>query len=255
MASATARGVRRVQRRRALARAVRLRPDPPADLEGLARHHMVRAKPVERVVVDVLRQAVLAGMFKAGEVLRQDRLARTFGVSRMPIREALRQLEVEGLVNHLPRRGSVVATLTAHDVAEIFELRALLEGHAMRLAVPRLDPARLQRLVSLHAHMHTQGGVVDAMEAFYRTLYEAAERPRLLRAIMQLRAEVARWLPAKPTPVHSGSHDRLLAICRRRDGRAAQQFIRAHLAHVGATLQQFVQDEAGAAAARSHAGH
>ena len=244
-----------VHRRGVLADAVRVRRKRPADLEGLVKRHMAQAKPVESVVVDILRQAVRAGMFKAGEVLRQDRLARTFGVSRMPIREALRQLEMERLVSHLPRRGFVVSTLTARDVAEIFELRALLEGHAMRLAVRRLDDGQLRRLESLHDLMHRREGVVDAMEAFYRTLYEAAERPRLLRAIMHLRAEVARWLPAKRTPVHSGSHDRLLALCRRRDGRAAQQFIRAHLEHVGATMQQYVQAEHGAHGVRGHAGH
>jgi DNA-binding GntR family transcriptional regulator len=225
------------------------------DLEGLVKRHMAQAKSVESVVVDILRQAVLAGMFRPGEVMRQDRLARSLGVSRMPVREALRRLEVEGLVRHLPRRGFVTATLTARDVTEIFQLRALLEGYAMRMAVPRLDEGRLRRLEALHTLMHRREGVVDAMEAFYRTLYEAADRPRLLRAIMQLRAEVARWLPAKRTPIHSHSHDHLLALCRRRDGRGAQQFIRTHLEHVGHTLQQHVQAEHDGEPIRHHPGH
>ncbi len=219
----------------------RLQDRSPDGLEALARERMQDARPVSDIVTEMLRQAVLGGLLKGGQVLRQDELATTFGVSRMPVREALRQLETEGLVSHLPRRGFVVATLTDHDVEEIYEIRALLEGYAMRLAVPRLDDARLDNLEKLHALMHKPAdphGLVDMRETFYRTLYEAAERPKLLRLIMQLRADVARYLLARQAPFSSESHADLLTICRRRDSRAAEQFIRAHLRRVASMLKQ-----------------
>lgn len=126
-------------------------PMDTAGLEALARQGMQDARPVELIGVDMLRRAVLTGLLEAGQLLRQDELATNIGVSRMPVRVALRQLESEGRVRHLPRRGFVVATLTPQEIEEIYEIRALLEGYAMRLAVPQLDEDRLRRLEKLLA--------------------------------------------------------------------------------------------------------
>ncbi len=90
-----------------------------AGLEALARQGMQDARPVELIGVDMLRRAVLTGLLEAGQLLRQDELATNFGVSRMPVRVALRQVESEGLVRHLPRRGFVVATLTPQEIEEL----------------------------------------------------------------------------------------------------------------------------------------
>ncbi len=221
-------------------RGVRLQGRPRSGLAALAGERMRVARSVADIAGDMLREAILSGLLEAGQVLRQEELAATLGISRMPIREALRQLESEGLVRHLPRRGFVVANLTARDMSEIHELRVLLEAYAMRLAVPRLDERRLHRLERLHHMMHREGARADALETFYRTLYEAAERPRLLRAIMQLRAEVARYLRAKRTPYASHPHTKLIHILRRRDGRAAQRFMREHLRHIASPLLELV---------------
>lgn len=221
---------------------------PVAALEALARAHMQNARPVATVVVDLLRQAIVGGLLRAGQVLRQDELAATFGVSRMPIREGLRQLESEGLVRHLPRRGFVVAAFTPEEIAEIYELRQVIEGHAMRLAVPRLDDAQveaLERLLALMRQETDPSQRVELRETFYRTIYEAAGRPRLARLIMQMRSEVTRYLLGKRAPFSIEAHAQVLEICRRRDGRAAQQFIAAHLRKVADALERLIEDESG----------
>jgi DNA-binding GntR family transcriptional regulator len=88
------------------------------------------------LVLTSMRQAILTAALPPGMRLRQERLADLFGTSRIPVREALRALEYEGLVTSLPYRGFTVTELDADDVEEVYELRVLLETHAVRLAVP-----------------------------------------------------------------------------------------------------------------------
>src|SRR6185437_10834525 len=90
-------------------------------------------------ILENVRTAILQGALEAHTLIRQDQLAATYGVSRMPIREAIRLLEAEGLVISRPNRGSVVAPLDPEDAAEIFEVRAALESLALRRSIPRLD--------------------------------------------------------------------------------------------------------------------
>ena len=97
------------------------------------------------MVADTLRQAIIEGALPAGDALRQDHLASAFQISRMPVREALRQLEAEELVEFLPHRGSIVATLDAAEILEVFELRELLECHALKKAIANMDDAVLSR--------------------------------------------------------------------------------------------------------------
>nr|WP_272902420.1 GntR family transcriptional regulator [Brevibacterium daeguense] len=92
-----------------------------------------------------IESAILAGDFFPGQRLIEDRLCEELGVSRPPIREALKELELAGLVRHIPRRGSIVAPMTQHDVYEIVTLRHELEQMALRLALPSPDPERLAR--------------------------------------------------------------------------------------------------------------
>ena len=85
-----------------------------------------------------LRRAILAGEFAPGSQLRQDELAQRFGTSRIPVREALRQLEAEGLVSILPNRGATVSSLSLDEVLELMEIRIALECRALRMAIPNM---------------------------------------------------------------------------------------------------------------------
>lgn len=159
-------------------------------------------------VTRVLRQAILDGVLSGGSMLRQEELARKFGVSRVPIREALLKLEGEGLVETQPRRGVVVTALSAEDFEEILEMRIALESLALRWAAPRFRPedaaAAREILARAEAGLHAAGGpdLLREFESrwgdlnweFHRRLYLAGNRPRLMATLENLHQLFARHL-------------------------------------------------------------
>src|SRR3954453_8371035 len=116
---------------------------PPAPARG-------RAVPIQRqtiasMTVEALRERILRGDYPEGEPLRQDALAEELGVSRIPVREALRQLEAEGLVTFSPHRGAVVSTLSLDEIEELFQLRADIECDLLQRAIPKMTAEQLDR--------------------------------------------------------------------------------------------------------------
>lgn len=160
------------------------------------------------VVLAAMREAILSGAAPPGARLRQEKLAERFGTSRIPVREALRALEYEGLVRSAPYRGFTVTELDADDIEEVYDLRVLLEGHAVRLALPLMTDDDLRTLEELYTEM-TQASPGEAQlaarERFYIRLYSMTGRPRLVGLIARLRQEVARSL-RWPTLQHAPSH-------------------------------------------------
>ena len=160
------------------------------------------------VVLASMRDAILSGELPPGTKLRQEKLAERFGTSRIPVREALRALEYEGLVRSAPYRGFTVTELDADDIEEVYDLRILLEGHAVRLAVPLLTDDDLRTLEQLYREMVEAppgDAQLAARERFYIRLYSLTGRPRLVGLIARLRQEVARSL-RWPTLQHAPSH-------------------------------------------------
>jgi len=104
-------------------------------------------------VTTKLRDLILKGEFKMGDRLMQEEWAAKLGVSRMPLREALKQLEVEGLVRIEPRRGAIVTPVSSEDIEEIYQLRAMLEGEAAVKALPFLDEEDISELEDLYEQM------------------------------------------------------------------------------------------------------
>ena len=119
-------------------------------------------------VTTKLRDLILTGEFKMGDRLMQEEWANKLGVSRMPLREALRQLEVEGLVRIEPRRGAVVTPVSIEDIEEIYELRAILEGEAILKSLPNLTDEDIEELEILYEEMVTLNGDAKDMETFMR---------------------------------------------------------------------------------------
>ena len=156
-----------------------------APVEALVRKGLAH-KTIASAALDELRRRILDGHYEAGMPLRQDALAEEFGVSRIPVREALFQLEAEGLVRILPHRGAVVSELSAEEVQDIFELRASLEPRLLRLSAPLLQP---DDLADLHAQLQEYGVELAAGHvgrwgelntAFHLRLYARSGRPRSL---------------------------------------------------------------------------
>ncbi len=153
-----------------------------------------------RLIAAALRAAIIHGRLAPDAPLRQEQLARHFSVSRIPLREALRQLESEGWIEFRPNRGARVSGLDATEAREIFEIRAALECAALRLAAPRHTPASWQEVARLLADSRRESHrtrYVRRNRDFHLALYRPAQRPRLLALIASLHDRGERYLRLK----------------------------------------------------------
>ena len=162
-------------------------PDDIDSIDRIDGHRSIVDRVTER-----LRDAIVSGRIRPGSKLPETRLATHFGVSRIPVREALSRLEAEGLLTRVPYRGAVVVKLTADQIAESFTLRALLEGFAARAATPRLsagDLARLRQLVSEMEECVEAGRyeeLPDLHRQFHSTIYSQCGYDKLVSWIEEL---------------------------------------------------------------------
>jgi DNA-binding GntR family transcriptional regulator len=214
--------------------------------DGLAAR--AAAAPQPQTVADqialVLREAIAAGTLPAGTPLRQDELAQRFGFSRMPIRDALRSLEGEGIVTIHPTRGAFVARMDGKEIAEIFALRALLEREALRLALPRLSEADLAEAAALLDRLDAEPDVArwgQLNRDFHLALYRPCGNARLLDLIdAQHRAadRYVRVLLAQLDYRNRSQHEhrKLLAACRKRGEEKSLRWLSRHLTDGSAKL-------------------
>jgi DNA-binding GntR family transcriptional regulator len=189
-------------------------------------------------VREVLRRAILNGELESGSRLVQAELAATLEVSTTPVREALRDLASEGLIRFDPHRGAVVTELNPEELREIYEIRQILEPHAMRQAVPALTDKNLETLRKLHQKMIDEkhsASFVDFNRTFHMAIYEAAASPRLTAIIRALEDAAVMYIGAslKTSPgirdhaIHD--HGEILEALEKRDTEAAVDAIKRHL--------------------------
>jgi DNA-binding GntR family transcriptional regulator len=153
-----------------------------------------------QLIAAALRAAIIHGRLAPDSPLRQEQLARHFSVSRIPLREALRQLESEGWIEFLPHRGARVSRLDAAEAREIFEIRAALECRALKLAAPchtRASWQEVARLLSDSRRESRRSRYVRRNRDFHLALYRPAQRPRLLALIASLHDRGERYLRLK----------------------------------------------------------
>ncbi|MFC5750940.1 GntR family transcriptional regulator [Actinomadura rugatobispora] len=194
-----------------------------------------------------LREAILQRRLPPGARLSVPAVARRLGVSRSPAREAIARIAGEGLATFVPRKGAVVALITAADLLEIYELREVLEGLAARLAAERVTEDGLADLGALHTRHRAaieDGDVALHMEldqAFHRSLRVAAGNGRLLEPLDRLQAQVriamdtTRRSPGG-MPRALAEHEEILAAVRARDAARAEAVARAHIARLRASI-------------------
>jgi len=205
---------------------------------------------VEEMTQSFIREAIMRGVFRPGQRLNLDAIAESLGVSRMPVRASLRQLESEGLVQTSRYRGATVSVLRADEIAEIYELRILLESYLLKLAIKGMDDELLHRLEAIAQSLddaQEPGARLDYRYQLYETLYQRANRPRALAQVTSLRGSVGRYLLLQRVDERH-SHDELIEFLRARDARGATAWLSKHLAKVSAKLQQMVakQDDLAA---------
>ncbi len=225
--------------------------------DGLSRL-VARARPRHRTTAEfveaTLREAILSGVIAPGTPLRQEELAETFGVSRMPVREALRQLEARALAEFHPHRGAVVAEISAADGADIGAIRMALEPMALRLSLPGLTAADLDQAEELIAEMDGEadpGRMGELNRRFHMTLYARAGRPRLLALTEQHLLAADRYLRFQFAalgyrPRSQDEHRALLAACRAGDADTACRLVTEHVGQAAEQLTAFLEGrEAG----------
>ena len=156
-------------------------------------------QPLREVVCETLRDAVRRGVLKPGERLMEIQLAEELGVSRTPVREAIRKLEMEGYVIMMPRRGTYIADLSIRDINEVFEIRTSLESLASGLAAERITEDELEKLqrllVEIGAHIKSgdMESIVRTDTEFHDLLYQASRNSRLVGIISNLREQLTRF--------------------------------------------------------------
>jgi len=210
------------------------------------------AAPLRRQVLDELRQSIIAGRLNPGERLVERELIAMMGVSRTVIREALRQLESEGLVAIVPNKGPIVRTLTVEEAREIYAIRAVLEGLAARLFVEQTDDAqisRLERALSVVEKAYESGEAETILETknnFYEVLFEGAKSETLASMLAILHGRIWRWRGLGLThPNRSPERDR-------RSLKNLRTLVQAIGARNAALAENILRDEVSKAADEVH---
>lgn len=202
-------------------------------------------------IADRIRTDLLTGDLVSGQKIVQESLAAHYGVSRIPLREALNELAAEGLVVHEPNRGYFVARLSAADMREVYRLRQLLEDEAIALACPQLSDADIDRIAALAQDCEAAmadgdlSTIAATNRAFHFAVFDAAGMPRLSRMLGSLwdatQAYRRLYFLQEANHTHIGrEHQELVSALRRRDARAAVAAQTEHrersLAQVGVRL-------------------
>ncbi len=197
-------------------------------------------KPLRDLVFAAIREAILNGRLKPGERLMEVQLAEEMGVSRTPVREAIRKLELEGLVVMVPRKGAYVATLTLKDAAEVFEIRSSLEGLAAALAAERITDEEVTSLDRILEAISTAGEkgdiktIIKKDMEFHQVLFSASRNDRLAQIINNLKEQIDRFRmqsfsnPARLKSVLS-EHKNILDSIKQGDAENAERLAKEHI--------------------------
>lgn len=220
-------------------------------------------------IAEKIRGKILSGGFPAGERLKQERLAEEFGVSRTPIREALSRLEAQGLVSQQQRRSAVVCAPSGRDVAEVYRIRAELEGLAASLAARWMSDAALLRLRATHERFVAKikdtsqpqkaraGGRGARRSAllkldleFHSAIVAASNNRNLERLVMDLRsgtvgaavAAAAAAMDGSRLEIQARQHQAILEALERREGDEARAAITSHVLEAGEFILSYVEN-------------
>ncbi len=200
----------------------------------------IEMKTREEFVTDALRQAILRGQFRPGDKLDQQELAEQLGVSRSPVREALRTLMAEDLVTQYPHKGAFVTSRSVDELKEILIIRSKLEGAAAERAAPLMDNARLSKLADIIAEAGSTEDIERVLSLnndFHAIIYAAFPQPHLIDLVQRLRNKVAPYnriyldLEGKKESAWS-DHEKIYKACVKRDGTKAKEETQKHLEQV-----------------------
>ncbi len=197
-------------------------------------------KPLREIVFEAIREAIINGVLKPGERLMEIQLADEMGVSRTPVREAIRKLELEGFVVMIPRKGAYVAGLSMKDIADVFEIRAALEGLAAGLAAERITEEELEELERLLVRIgeciysNDLNAVIEQDTEFHDVLFRATRNERLVQIVSNLREQIQRYRTASLSSpgrmkLALEEHKQIVEALSERNVEKAQRLAREHI--------------------------
>ena len=210
--------------------------------------------PLRDVVFNTLRKAILKGELKPGERLMEIALAERLGVSRTPVREAMRKLELEGLVVMIPRRGAQVANITEKDLNEVLEVRMALENLSIENAGNKMTEeqlAELKKAAKVFEATMEEGNLVKLAEAdvaFHEVIYQSSDNRRLNQVLNNLREQIYRYrveyLKEEETrKLLVKEHDEIYEAIRNRDVKTAQEISYQHIENQREAIVRSIREE------------
>lgn len=188
-------------------------------------------------IYDALKAAIISGALAPGEPLRQDAIALKHGVSKIPVREALLRLEVDGFVLFRKNRGAIVREISAAEILNLLDVRVALECKALELAIPNMvdqDFAKLAAILDEYSHKTTAAEWSAMNLRFHQVLYEACNNPPLLAMMEDVRARIGpgmRLLMTETTGFErpQAEHAEILSLCREGAKKSAVDLLRRHI--------------------------
>lgn len=210
--------------------------------------------PLRDVVFHTLREAILKGDLKPGERLMELQLAAKLGVSRTPIREAIRMLEQEGLAVTMPRKGAEVARMTLKDMEDVLEIREALDELAVRIACEKITEEQLKKLIAVKEEFETEtksGDLKKIAESdvrFHDIIYEATGNPKLVTMLNNLREQVYRYRVEyiknpENYPVLIAEHEAIVDGVKNHDAKKARDAMREHVANQAVAVKEIIQKQ------------
>lgn len=218
----------------------------------------IKRQSIPETLAESLQERILSGEFKEGDALIQDSIAREYDTSRMPVREALRQLEGAGLVAMRIHKGAVVTSLPTEQIGELFELRAILECDVLKRAIPRLNDEHLAQAESIATQLESAYHQGDNASwgrlnwEFHKSLYVAAGRIQTLSILQGINLQTDRYirlhlLLTQALDKAEKEHRKLLQLCIARDVVRAVPYLKEHISSAGGTLLALIRKSRGAA--------
>lgn len=211
----------------------------------------LKHRTLSAMITDQLRQAILDGTHPAGAQLRQDALGEAYGVSRIPVREALFQLEAEGLVKIVPQKGAIVSELSLDEINDVFDLRVILEPRMLAQSAPdftdddfaTLDDIQRRFEKAIAAGNVSEWGQLNA--DFHMAMYVRARQPRtqtIVTALLQTSDRYTRMQLSTTTAmgIAEKEHAELIALCRNQKIDDACRFLECHIESVRADLLRVI---------------
>lgn len=208
--------------------------------------------PLRDVVFNNLREAILKGELVPGERLMEKQLAEKMGVSRTPIREAIRKLELEGLVIMVPRKGAEVAKITKKDIKDVLEVRATLEALAVKLACQKMDEEQLERLRKVNKEFSVAASnkeielLIQKDVEFHDIIFECTNNDKLIQIVNNLREQIYRFRVEyirmkNDCTILAKEHNEILSCIEQKDITHAKEIAAKHIENQEKAVVEMLQ--------------